>query len=96
MENTKAQTALLVRALTRPVAVLWLALSLSACVTLPGAPNANTSGSPGDLVQTSISSGVSALTDFFSSEVREFKKLVTEESRHNCRWRFIRTKTVVI
>lgn len=54
-----------------------LAFSLSACVTLPGAPSANTSGS-GDAVQTAINSGVSALTDFFSPEVREFKKLVTE------------------
>lgn len=57
--------------------VLLLAFSLPACITLPGAPSANNSGS-GDTVQTAINSGVSALTDFFSPEVREFKRLVTE------------------
>lgn len=62
----------------RMACVLLLALSLSACVTLPGAPNANASGYPGDSVQTAISSGVLALGDFFSPEVRELKKLVTE------------------
>lgn len=62
----------------RMACVLMLALSLSACVTLPGVPNANASGSPGDSVQTAISSGVTALGDFFSPEVREFKKLITE------------------
>lgn len=55
-----------------------LVFGLSACVTLPGAPTASGNGSPGDTVQTAISSGVSALGDFFSPEVREFKKLVTE------------------
>lgn len=56
---------------------LLMPLYLSACVTLPGAPGGSASGS-GDAVQTAITSGVSALSDFFSPEVREAKKLITE------------------
>jgi hypothetical protein len=78
MEHSNAQLAPLVRALARPVAVLLVALSLSACVTLPNASGSGAASGSGDAVQTAITSGVSALSDFFSPDVREAKKLITE------------------